>query len=117
LGVLLFELLTGQRPFTGTETGSERAGTKINERIRYAHVNLPPPDPRIFSSSISPLLSTIVLCALHKDPTARFSTCQEFLLALSRAFSLTPDQIPDRISTTYTVGTTTPNNNPTAIQG
>lgn len=117
LGVLLFELLTGQRPFTGTETGSERAGTKINERIRYAHVNLPPPDPRIFTSSISPLLSTIVLRALHKDPTARFSTCQEFLLALSGAFNLTPDQIPDRISTTYTVGTTTPNNNPTVIQG
>jgi len=112
LGVLLFELLTGQRPFNGTESGAERAGTKINDRIRYAHVNFRPPDPRQINPKISPLLSAIVLRALDKNPAARFSSCQEFLIALSEAFNTTPDQIPDRISTRFITSTTIPNNNP-----
>jgi len=98
LGVFLFELLTGQRPFRGNETSSERSGNTVNERIRFAHLNLPAPDPRVFNPKISPSVSAIVLRALEKDPSARFSTCQEFFFALCKAFGTTPEQIPDRIS-------------------
>lgn len=116
LGVLLFELLTGQRPFTGTESGSEIAGTKINERVRYAHVHLPPPDPRLLNPKISPFLSAIVLRALEKNPANRFSSCQELLIALSKAYNTSPDQIPDRISTITPGIITTVNHNPVAKQ-
>lgn len=111
LGVLLFELLTGQRPFTGTESGSESAGTKVKERIRYAHVNLPPPDLRLLNPKISSALSAIVLRALEKDPAARFSSCQDLLAALSKAFNTSPDQIPDRLSNTNFGFTITTNHN------
>lgn len=78
LGVLLFELLTGQRPFRGTEKGTDRSGNTINERIRYAHLTLPAPDPRVFNANISPAVSAVVLRALEKNPAERFPSCLEF---------------------------------------
>lgn len=101
LGVLLFELLTGQRPFRGSEKGTEKTGNSINERIRYAHVNLPRPDPRQFNPGISPQLAAVVLRALEKDPARRFSSCQELLNSLSAAMGVVVDQIPDRISLAF----------------
>jgi len=98
LGVLLYEMLTGQRPFSGTESEYPRSGMNINERIRYAHVYFPPPDPRLHNPAISPSISAIVLRALEKDPTVRFASCQEFFFALCDAFNTIPDNVPDRIS-------------------
>jgi len=98
LGVLLFELLTGQRPFRGNETSSERSGNTVNERIRYAHLNLPAPDPRVLDPRISGAVSAIVLQALEKDPSARFTSCQELFMGLCSAFGIPPDQVPDRLT-------------------
>lgn len=98
LGVLLFELLTGQRPFRGNEVSSERSGNTINERIRFAQLNLPAPDPRVLNAKISPAVSAIVLRTLEKDPSARFTSCQELFLALCQAYGTRPEQIPDRLS-------------------
>ena len=97
LGVLLFELLTGQRPFRGTEKGTERSGNTINERIRFAQLNLPAPDPRHLNPNISPAVSAIVMRALEKDPANRFSSCVEFFNSLCRAFNTSPEQVPDRL--------------------
>ena len=108
LGVLLFELLTGQRPFRGNETSSERSGNTINERIRFAHLNLPAPDPRVINPKISPAVSAIVLRALEKEPSARFSSCQELFLDLSEAYGTTAEQIPDRLSGLNVSQTPTP---------
>ena len=98
LGILLFELLTGRRPFRGTESGTEKSGQTVNERIRFAQVNLPAPDPRLLNPKISPQLSAVVLRALEKEASARFSTCQDLLSALCEAFSTSPELVPDRIS-------------------
>ena len=97
LGILLFELLTGRRPFRGTESGTEKSGQTLNERIRFAQVNLPAPDPRLFNPKITPQLSAIVLRALEKEPPARFATCQEMLSALCTALNTSLELIPDRI--------------------
>ncbi|NLB71939.1 MAG: protein kinase [Chloroflexi bacterium] len=97
LGVLLFELLTGQRPFRGTEKGTDRSGNTINERIRYAHLTLPAPDPRVFNANISPAVSTVVLRALEKNPAERFPSCLEFFNSLCRAFNISPGQVSDRL--------------------
>jgi len=98
LGILLFELLTGVRPFRGSENPREQTGNTANERIRYAHLNLPAPDPRQFNPAISPSLSAVVLRALEKDPKARFSSCQDLLLSLYEVFDTAPELIPDQLS-------------------
>ncbi len=97
LGILLFELLTGRRPFRGTESGTDKSGQTVNERIRFAQVNLPAPDPRLLNPKISPQLSAVVLRALEKEPSARFSTCQDLLSALCQAYNTSLDLVPDRI--------------------
>lgn len=98
LGILLFELLTGQRPFRGNEVSSEKSGNTVNERIRFAHLNLPAPDPRVLNPKITPAVSAIVLRTLEKEPSDRYSSCQELFFALCKAFGTTPEQIPDRLS-------------------
>jgi serine/threonine protein kinase len=85
LGVVLFEMLTGQRPFRGTEAGTERGGATANERIRYGHLNLAPPDPRSFNPTLSAGLSEAVLKALEKQPQRRFQSTQELFGAVSAA--------------------------------
>ena len=98
LGVLLFELLTGVRPFRGSENPSEQTGTTANERIRYANLNLPAPDPRQFNPGISSSLSAVVLRALEKKPSARFSSCQELFTTLCEVLDTIPELIPDQLS-------------------
>ncbi len=98
IGVLLFELLTGVRPFRGSENPREQTGNTANERIRYAHLNLPAPDPRQFNPAISPSVSAVVLKALEKDPNARFSSCQELFLTLCEVFDTVPELIPDQLN-------------------
>jgi len=98
IGVLLFELLTGVRPFRGSENGLEQTGNTVNERVRYAHLHLPAPDPRQFNPTISPSLSAIVLKALEKEPSARFSSCQELFSALCEVLDTFPELIPDQLS-------------------
>lgn len=72
LGCLLFELLTGQRPFKGNEAGTESAGLTAAERIRYAQQFLSPPDPRILVPNIPEDMAKIVLKCLAKDPLERY---------------------------------------------
>ena len=99
LGVLLFELLTGQRPFRGIESGTEAAGQTAAERARYAHLHLPPPDPRSLNPEIPEALALAVLTALNKDPEQRFNSTQAFYLAACSAAGISPAEVPDRAPT------------------
>ncbi len=73
LGVILFELLTGQLPFRGTERA-----------VIHAHVYDPPPSPRKFSDAVPHDLETICLKCLEKQPSARFQTARELREELER---------------------------------
>jgi serine/threonine protein kinase len=97
LGVMIFEMLTGQRPFLGTENGTESGGTTAGERIRYAHLHLPPPDIRSLNSNISAQMVQVVLKALEKDPADRFRSVQELFQAVLGAAGIPYSSIPDRI--------------------
>ncbi|HJT76136.1 MAG TPA: serine/threonine-protein kinase, partial [Gemmataceae bacterium] len=71
LGVILYELLTGTRPFTGTAT--EVIG-------QILHVDPEPPSKR--RPGIDPRLEAVCVKAMAKDPAARFTTMREFASAI-----------------------------------
>ncbi len=76
LGVVLFECLTGQTPFSGDNPLT----------VAYAHVNEPPPLPRELNPDVPVELEAVVLKMLAKDPNERYQTAaevQEVLAPLS----------------------------------
>jgi hypothetical protein len=69
LGVMLYEMVTGEKPFPG-----ESITTVI-----YKIVNEEPVSPRQLNPSIHPGLSEVVMKALAKEPEARYQSCRELL--------------------------------------
>jgi serine/threonine-protein kinase len=60
-GIVLYEMLTGQKPFTG-ETSME---------IAYQHVHRDVPAPSEKVPALSPMVDAIVARATHRDPAQR----------------------------------------------
>jgi len=98
LGVMLFEMLTGQRPFKGDEKGTESGGSTANERIRYAHLTNAPPDPRTYNPALSPATADVILKALTKNPAERFASTGELFSAFCSATGIGTALVSDRIS-------------------
>jgi serine/threonine protein kinase/formylglycine-generating enzyme required for sulfatase activity len=98
LGVVLFEMLTGQRPFKGTESGTEKGGATVAERVRYAHQHLPPPDPHSVNPEIPEGLAQVALRALEKEPARRYQSTQEMLAAACAASGIAEETVPERIA-------------------
>src|SRR5712691_4033929 len=83
-GVILYQFLTGQKPFTG-----EGAWT-VQKKI----VQDDPPAPSSINVALSPEFDRVVAKALAKDPDQRFATAREFAEALRRAAEGKP-ALPD----------------------
>ncbi len=87
LGVVLYELLTGKRPF---------AGANLEDLIAHIlrHEPLPPSELR---PELPKALDAVVLRAMKKNPAQRYATWPEFALELSKAGELVlpPGAIPD----------------------
>ncbi|MGG2461947.1 protein kinase domain-containing protein [Streptomyces sp. RGM 3693] len=66
VGIMLFELLTGQLPF---DADSPLA-------IAYAHVQEEPPVPSSINRSLPPAVDALVSRALKKNPNERFPTAE-----------------------------------------
>jgi len=98
LGVLLFEMLTRQRPFRGDEPQTINQGNTTGERIRYAHLCLIPPNPSAFNPSISGEVSAVIQKSLQKQAGDRYTGAVDFLQALSVAIGQTPEQTPARLN-------------------
>src|SRR5438552_10889625 len=69
LGVMLYEMLTGEKPFPGQNITT----------VIYKIVNEEPVPPRQIDASIHPGISTVVLKALAKEPEQRYQSCREML--------------------------------------
>ncbi|GAK51688.1 protein kinase [Candidatus Moduliflexus flocculans] len=69
VGVMLYELLTGQLPFTGKETS-------------FQHVHTPPRPPIELNAGIPAALNGIILKCLAKQPEERFQDAKELAEAL-----------------------------------
>src|SRR6266704_3235318 len=74
-GIILYQFLTGQKPFTGE--GAWTVAKKI--------VQEDPPMPSSINVALSPAFDQVVAKALAKDPDQRFATAREFSQALKRA--------------------------------
>jgi serine/threonine protein kinase len=87
LGVVLYELLTGKKPFLGTNLED------LTNRI----LKFEPVPPSAVRAELPQALDTVVLRALKKDPAQRYATWLEFALELSKAGELVlpPGAIPD----------------------
>lgn len=76
-GVLLYELLTGQPPFTGDSAVA----------IAYQHVSEIPAAPSQVDPAITPEIDAVVLTALAKRPEDRYQSANEFRLDVERVIA------------------------------
>jgi serine/threonine protein kinase len=69
LGVMLYEMITGEKPFPGQNITT----------VIYKIVNEDAVPPRQIDPSIHPGISTVVMKALAKEPEQRYQSCREML--------------------------------------
>lgn len=74
LGVMLFEMLTGNLPFSSNNPIHSKKNAEIRDKVEHA----PVPQMSQYYPFISPELQTIVEKALEKDPQQRYQSCEEF---------------------------------------
>jgi hypothetical protein len=80
LGVMLYEMVTGEKPFPGQNITT----------VIYKIVNEAPVPPRQIDPSIHPGISGVVMRALEKEPDQRYQSCREMLEDLRNYRTLTP---------------------------
>ena len=77
LGVIVYECLSGERPFNGGPI-----------EIATQHMVIPPPSLRSKVPTLSPDIEQVVLTALEKEPSKRFASVEAFANALEQASKL-----------------------------
>ena len=84
LGVVLYEMLSGKVPFEGE--------TPIAVALKHVREKIIPPTR--YNPSIPPLLESVVLKALSKDPKDRFESISDMMsdLRLSQGFTMSKTQ-------------------------
>lgn len=83
LGVIVYEMVTGQTPFDADSAMS----------LALLHISTPPPPPRSVRPELSEAVEQVILKALEKRPEARWQTARQFATALREAFSGKPQNI------------------------
>ncbi len=75
LGIVVYEWISGERPFQGTSL-----------EIYSQHLNIPPPSLKEKVSDLPDPVEQVVFQALEKEPKNRFGSIQAFANALEHAF-------------------------------
>ncbi|HET9767941.1 MAG TPA: protein kinase, partial [Thermoanaerobaculia bacterium] len=82
LGVLLYELVTGRLPFSGTPVA-----------LISQHLHAPVVPPRSHRPDLDPAIEAVILRLLAKDPAQRFASADETAAALAGSFAARPSQV------------------------
>lgn len=80
LGVLLYEMLAGARPFTGP----------TSQAIIAKHIMTPVPSVRGVRDAVPPMVDAAIMRAMAKEPAARFETPSAFARAIAMAPAVEP---------------------------
>ena len=84
LGVVLYELVTGQQPFKGD--------TPLDTLVKHAMEPLPL--PREVNPDVAPEVEAVIVKALAKQPAQRYQTMEEFAQALQGMMSGAAQSVP-----------------------
>ena len=84
LAVVLYEMLTSQKPFTGESITT----------IIFKIVSENPAPPKDVNPSVGTKLNAVVMRALSKEPAERYPSCQEFAEAMQAAVAQTANLTP-----------------------
>jgi serine/threonine protein kinase/tetratricopeptide (TPR) repeat protein/phosphoribosyl 1,2-cyclic phosphodiesterase/anti-anti-sigma regulatory factor len=68
LGIILYRLMTGQMPFTGSD-----------QDIKEAHLHRSPKPPSLINPEISTFLEHLILKLLNKNPNNRYASARQVL--------------------------------------
>ncbi|NJL94800.1 MAG: serine/threonine-protein kinase PknK [Anaerolineae bacterium] len=77
LGIVLYEVLTGQRPFQGDNISA----------MLMQHVLEPIPSLKAFASGLPPALDQVIQRATAKDPLSRYGDVRQFAAEFRRALA------------------------------
>jgi predicted Ser/Thr protein kinase len=72
LGVMLYEMLTGEKPFKGAPA-----------QVMFAHLQQPAPDPRDLVGEMPRHVAKAIQRAMAKDPSERFASAGEFTTCIT----------------------------------
>ncbi len=86
LGVVLYETVTGKRPFLGEHEAA----------LHYSIVNSEPIPPSTIRPGISPELEKIILRLLEKDPNQRYQDASDVIVDLKHCLGERPTARPIR---------------------
>lgn len=84
LGVFIYELATGVRPFDSDDA----------QAVLMQHLNLQPVAPTVFNPDIPPPLEALILHLLEKDPNRRPSSAREVMAVLEGVSSGSQEVAP-----------------------
>src|SRR5579863_2980664 len=85
LGVVLYEMVTGEKPFPGQNITT----------VIYKIVNEEPVQPRDIDPSVHPGLNAVIMKALAKEPSVRYQNCRELFEDLRNYRSLSAVENPN----------------------
>ncbi|MDY7077183.1 MAG: tetratricopeptide repeat protein [Chloroflexota bacterium] len=82
LGVILYQLFTGHKPFEGTD-----------REVMHAHLHLPPRPPRELNPHLSLVLEHLILKLLAKNPSDRYASAREVWCILASLIASTGETV------------------------
>lgn len=83
VGVILYEMLTGERPFTG----------EVMSTVMHQVLKVEPVQPKELNYAVNTTLSAVVMKSLSKSPTRRYQNGRAMAAALLESLKETPDPV------------------------